>query len=525
VLPHAVLVVVGLWTAWRPCETFAATPLVLAVAVLALVPWAVRHTRSSTLRSGPVVAAAALLYGGASSLSGWDPASAVTQLALALAVLTLIWLASRTAVSIDTVRVFALGVALLALWALWQAVVGFEQVRSAVPELPQYMQENAAERLASGRAFASLVLPGHLAAILAMVLPLLLAGVRRSWATAVWVVGCVLCVIGLILTYSPAGIGLALAAGVTVVVRRRHALVLAVVAVLVIGAATTFFVRPDLARLEPLQLRLDNWRTALWVWSTSPVAGVGLGGYGQASRAVPFEVGNRPAHAHSLPLEWAAELGLAGVAAVAAAVLGLVVLVRRLWPVRPELAAAVAVVPLHNLVDFSLYTSGVALPWAVLVGWGLAAVRRTPETAGEDRLRPVAAAAAAVGVALALLHTTSVTVAGVAAAEQDPAESYARAVTAHRLAPWPCVVAALESADPSLIAEANGRLAASRWLRPQSAMLAGLASRLDLAQGRISGAVVEAWTAAHVQPSVTRNEVHLRNLIDRLAAAEHASKR
>ena len=34
--------------------------------------------------------------------------------------------------------------------------------------------------------------------------------------------------------------------------------------------------------LDPVRLRLDNWRTALWAWSGAPVTGVGVGGFGQA---------------------------------------------------------------------------------------------------------------------------------------------------------------------------------------------------------------------------------------------------
>ena len=62
------------------------------------------------------------------------------------------------------------------------------------------------------------------------------------------------------------------------VANRRRWSAVAVVAVLACGAAAAFMVRPDLVALDPVRLRLDNWRTAAWVWSTSPVAGVGFGG-------------------------------------------------------------------------------------------------------------------------------------------------------------------------------------------------------------------------------------------------------
>ena len=154
--------------------------------------------------------------------------------------------------------------------------------------------------------------------------------------------------------------------------------------------------RADVMQLEPVRLRLDNWRTALWVWSGSPAVGVGPGGFAQASQAVPFATGNRPRHAHSLPLEWLAEMGLIGGTAFVLAAVALWRLLRRLWPLRPELAVAVAVVPVHNLVDFSLYSSGVALPWAALVGWAVASSRPTPPANPSPRGRSLLILAATV---------------------------------------------------------------------------------------------------------------------------------
>ena len=155
-------------------------------------------------------------------------------------------------------------------------------------------------------------------------------------------------------------------------------LLVSVLVVVIVG-------RRDVVELEPVRLRLDNWRTAVWVWSTAPAAGVGIGGFAQAAQAVPFEVGNRPRHAHSLPLEWLAELGPVGLLGVVFAGLALWRLLRRLWPVRPDLAVALAVVPVHNLVDFSFYGSGVTLAWAVLVGWAMAFVSASSEPEPELR--------------------------------------------------------------------------------------------------------------------------------------------
>jgi hypothetical protein len=462
-------------------------------------------------------------YGVLRALSGWDPANAVGEAGLVIAVAAAIWLASREPPSEDALRWFALGLAALSLWAAWQVAGGLEQARSAVSDLPAHMRANALERLASGRGFASLLLPSHLAVVLATALPLLVAGVRRSAAGAASVLGCLLCVAGMWLTQSPVGIVLGVSAVLTVVAGRRRWSAVAVVAVLACGAAAAFMVRPDLAALDPVRLRVDNWRTAAWVWSTSPVAGVGFGGYGQASQAVPFEVGNHPAHAHSLPLEWTAEFGVVGVVAVVLAVLGLASLVRRLWPERRALAVAITVVPIHNLVDFSLYTSGVAVVWGLLVGWGLGAVRRPSSGSVTGWSRLVVLASAAVVVGVATLHATSVVTQRSAAAQATSRERFEGLVRAHQLARWrlePVTLAAieaLESGDDAIVVEATGLLDDSRALRPASASLAALASRLAVLQGHAPRAVSEAWAAAHAQPFVRQHGEHLETLVERLA--------
>jgi hypothetical protein len=516
----------GAWAAWRPVETFPGSAVFLALAALVLLPWGLRWTDRGKARAGALIAGVALLYGACRASSGWDPATGITELALVVAIATTAWFASRAPISDTALRWFGLGLALLALWAVWQVTVSFELGRGAVADLPQHMQTNAVERLESGRAFASFVLPSHLAVVLASVLPLLIDGVRRSWAGLASLVGCVLCVTGIILTYSPVGIGLAVVACLAVIVRRRTWPAIALPVVLGIGIATAFLMRPDLAAMEPLRLRADNWQTAVWIWSTSPAAGVGLGGFGQASQVVPLEVGNRPAHAHCLPLEFLAELGLVGLAAMIVAGFFLIRLVCRLWPVQPALAVAILVVPLHNLVDFSLYTSGVALPWALLVGWGLAAVRPPEPCSVDPKLRLVTAILAAVTVGLSMLHTTSVMMERSAATESDARQRTGILARAHRLAPWrvePMVqagLAALESGDIELTAEASGILDEGRWLRPGSASIAALASRLQLALGRPPTAIGEAWIAAEAQPFVPDHRDYLGLLVDRLTRME-----
>jgi hypothetical protein len=299
-------------------------------------------------------------------------------------------------------------------------------------------------------------------------------------------------------------------------------------AVLITGLVIAFLFRGDLVGLEPLSLRLDNWRTATWLWTTSPVTGVGFGSFGQACQTVPFAVGNRPLHAHSLPFEWIAELGILGLVAVAIAALWFVGIVRKVWPHRPELAVAVAIVPLHNLVDFSLYTSGVAVPWAVLLGWAAASAPPPRSSPENGRGRAALVACASLMVAGSILHSTSVVVERSGAAAVDRFDS---GVRAHRLAPWRAgpmfatAAAALEEPTSERLQVAAEVLERGRRLRPRSAAMAATASRIELAQGRIPSALADAWSAAHDRPLSREHRENLDQLLERLEEAEDAAGR
>ncbi len=278
-----------------------------------------------------------------------------------------------------------------------------------------------------------------------------------------------------------------------------------VLAVVVVG-------RGDVLELEPVQLRMDNWRTALWVWSTAPAAGVGVGGFAQAAQGVPFEVGNRPRHAHCLPLEWLAELGLLGLGVACAFAVALWKLGRDLWPKRPELAIAIAVIPIHNVVDFSLYGSGVALPWAVLVGWAVAIRRGKAVRHGDAPGRVVLVAAMAIALAGVVFHVTSRAVEEAAAGRETAEQRFERALEARRIAPWRVAplglvaAAALEEGDHARLEIAQRELERARWLRRRSSALAGLRARVAQALGEAPNAVAEGWDSVHQQPSnrVTR---------------------
>ena len=578
----AALLMLAGWVVWRPVETFPATAVLAVAVVLALTVWGWRRTPAAAAGAW-LTAIGAFCVLLASGLMGWDPAASVTELALAAAVTALIWLASREAPPERWPAVLALVISGLALWGMWQVGGGLDHAAAALDQLPGSMREAAAHRLASGRAFASLLLPSHLAVLFATALPLLLARIfhpvstaasdaprpaafsplgvldvlssttprpsgrkphwarhlaglakkpgekrglvqlRTSWNTAPWAVGSALCVIGLVLTRSPIGAALGLLACIALAAARGKGRLVWVALVLAIVLAIVVVGRGDVMELEPVRLRLDNWRTALWVWSTAPAAGVGIGGFAQAAQSVPFGVGNRPLHAHSLPLELLAELGPAGCLMCLLGAIALWRLVRDLWPRRPDLAVAVMVVPLHNLVDFSFFDSAVVLPWAVLAGWAAAfRIRGGAQSRAGGRGRVFLVLSATLALALTVLHGTSQKVEESAATRPTAEERMAAGLEACRLAPWRVAPvglvarSAIESGDRLRIAVAAEKMESSRWLRPRSSALALMRSQTALTLGEIPTGVSEAWSSRNHNPSSVGASQFVDDLFDRL---------
>jgi hypothetical protein len=272
--------------------------------------------------------------------------------------------------------------------------------------------------------------------------------------------------------------------------------------------------RPDVLQMEPVVLRLDNWCSALWVWSKAPIVGVGLGGFGQAAQSIPWHVGNHPVHAHSMPLEILADLGLFGLAAWVFAAVWTFRIAKRLWAQRPEVATALLVIPAHNLIDFSLYTTAVALPWALLMGWSLALTRQSEEV--EDpvspalRWIPVLAGAGAVG--LAILSVSGVSLVEAAQGDTPLQARLEWARQAADLAPWSAAAVecsgalTLEAGDPQGAQEALLLLENRRWQRPRSAARAQLMGRLAFVAGDPVKGLENLWRAKAAQPYDERRQ-------------------
>jgi O-antigen ligase len=370
---------------------------------------------------------------------------------LALAAVLLFGLSRRAAPGDRLVSVMALGLALTAVVAVGQALGGLAHARALVETLPPAWHEAATIRLTAGRVFGTSALPGHFAALLVLVAPLIVERAWRAsrWTRAGW--GVVLLVGGLLL--------------LPVLARQpRNRPVLVAAAAVVIVAVGVLVTRSDVRRLEPLRLRWINWHTTAWVFAHHPWLGVGLGGVGQAGLVAPTASANITPYAHNTYLQLLAEFGLAGAGVLAAGVWSLQRLVRHGFAAQPGLALAVAALPLHNLVDFSAYAPEILLPWAILAG--TLASRTVPPPARPAR-GGVLLALAATGALLATLAWRGVV--GMDAAG-----------------------AALQTGAPGgTLAALDRRLAARAWVRPYSAGWAETRARLLLAEGRRGEA--ETW--------------------------------
>jgi hypothetical protein len=436
-----------------------------------------------------------------------DAAGGLSSLSLGIAAAVVFWISSRQTPNGRMLGFFGLGVAALTLLSVWQLAFGIERALAEVALLPEPLRADARAILSSGRAFASQVFPGHLAALQATALPLMLACLKYRERRIVGIVGSALCFVGIALTRSPIGAGLAILVTVALVAGKRRGFFWAVPIVAVAVLLITVTQRRDVLALEPVTMRVENFKTAIWVWSTAPFSGVGWGGYGQSCQAVPFEVGNHPVHAHNLPLEWLADLGIVGGIAAVAFFVWLVRLIKRLWSDHPHVAVAIAVIPLHNLVDFSLYFSGVAIPWVVLVGWGHALARESdPVPKQHTRGRLFAVSLTAVCAAVALAHGASRVIEDSVPMEGTASQRVVVAHTSAKLAPWrlsPKLVLAMNALDSDIPEDrdlAATVLADAQRFRPRSASIASLRARSALSRGELAHAFSLTWWASREQP-------------------------
>jgi hypothetical protein len=493
---------VAVLAAWGAARYPAAVPLIwlaLTLSCLAVPVDERRFLETGWLLAGMVVLAV-----------GWivalDHELAARHSLLFVAAALTFGLARREPPGDRLLGMLAAALAATSVVAVVQVCGGLDAARGLVDELPLALRERADLRLASGRAFGTASLPGHFAALQLLAGPLLVGRALRSRGgrRAGWWVAVAVVAVGVVLTRSVAGWMVAAALVLTVLSHGASArLRWSGAAALVLAGVVTLALRPDLARLEPVALRWVNWQSAAWVAAHHPWLGVGLGGIGQAALQAPTAAANSTPYAHNSLLQLGAEFGVAGALVLAAGLWALVRLLRAGWKEERALALAVAVVPLHNLVDFSLYAPEVVLPWAVLTGTlagRLGAPVRRPTPAW--LLLPLLLG----GLAVSTLSWRAE-----AQAEQavllPRSERVAAAVAAAGWAPWtvtPLVVAAGEALaagpSPSDAVALDAALAGRWWVQPRSAGWAEARARLLLAADRPAEALVWAREARRRAP-------------------------
>lgn len=405
-------------------------------------------------------------------------------------------------------RFLASTVALAGFVALFQAIFGRIPTAESLAVLPEGTQATALARLATGRAFGTLPLPGQFAALQALVVPILafwLSQVRggrrllpgslllvsflgtlatRSLAGSVlWVVALLLSVTGRVARI-PKGLWWAAGIGLVFFPLLMH--------------------REDLVRLEPLSLRWVNWQVAWFGFRHNPWLGVGPGGLGLASLTSPWAEQNITPFAHNTPLQLLAEFGLLGLPLLTLGLFWLAKLVVVCWREDRPVALSILVGLAHNLVDFSFYEPGFLYPFLLLAAWGAC-------RAGMVRLHqlspwPVLFLAAPT-LLVAALEVRCQSLALASRLAGDTHERIRGLLSAAAWAPWRLG----EVIEAGALAWQQGTtqereqvltmLSRRQWVAPRSASAAYTKALLLLGQGRRAEAWAWAREASNLAPS------------------------
>jgi len=242
--------------------------------------------------------------------------------------------------------------------------------------------------------------------------------------------------------------------------------------------------------------RSDLWAGALRVVKSSPVAGVGLGAFGEAWPGVRPEryAGLGSSYAHSEVMQMAAETGLVGLCLFAW--LGIALFrTRRAAREAPGAAGALVVVAVFSLVDFALHVPVLAVVAVVAIralDRGTDAPRTGRRDSPSSRARAFIVAVAAAGVLFLGLDAASgmhCRKAARLAERGDEAGAVAALRSALALMPLNATAAAgLAELDPRG-ADTPVFLARARWLRPAWMVPLSTAFRRSLEAGDREGAV------------------------------------
>ena len=257
-------------------------------------------------------------------------------------------------------------------------------------------------RLESGRPSGPFVLPTALAGFLAITIPASLLSAlegglaARAGAAAALLVQCY----GLFLTRSLGGLA-ALACACVVLLGRgsrrplRRFLPAAAVLLLVIGIASLVFLRARHGEMtsapgaDPVSLRAGNWRVAAAMIGDHPLFGVGPGAFGTFYPRYMRAGMNETQYAHNSYLQLVSTWGLWILLPIGAAIAVFASCLRGAGPRDAGRLAALAggtAFLVHNLIDFTFYQPGVAVPCALLLGVATAGAATPP--AGQDATQP-----------------------------------------------------------------------------------------------------------------------------------------
>ena len=238
-------------------------------------------------------------------------------------------------------------------------------------------------RLQAGRPSGPFTLPAALGGFFALTLPLTLLRARRCpdpWQRGTAVAAAFLQSYALFLTRSIGGLAatsVSLVLSIPVIAPRRRGILLGAVPLAAVMIALLFLqARRDEVGApggDPLLLRAGNWKAATEMIRDHPLFGTGPGSFGTFYPHYLRAGMNETRFAHDSYLQIISGWGLWSIVPLSGFVLACAARLRRSWrrreDVLPFLAAGAAFL-VHNLVDFTAFLPGVAIPAAILIGLG-----------------------------------------------------------------------------------------------------------------------------------------------------------
>jgi len=309
--------------------------------------------------------------------------------------------------------------------ALWQSVIAYPRMAADLRAIDPADPSGILVRLESGRATGPFLLPAALGGFLALALPAALRGLRAwrgAWRAAAGaatiLIGC-----GFVLGRSmgaiaAAGIGLLPLIPLLAPRRRARGAWVAggiVIAILAAFAATRIDEIRDPAG-DPFGLRAGNWGVAVAMVRDAPWFGNGPGSFGTFYPRHLRAGMNESRHAHNSYLELAAGWGSWILVPMTLLIAAWVARVRSVWRdpgdgTAPVFLGAGTAFLVHNLIDFTAFLPGVAIPAAVILGAAFGSTDPAPdrrlENAGILPRSILRAAGVVVALAMALHGVTA----------------------------------------------------------------------------------------------------------------------